>query len=300
MTANDRHPLAEQIRSCLPPSLAARYTVCAAEETVSTNTDLKQYAAQACADGAAVAPTVLLARAQSGGRGRMGRSFLSPGGTGLYMSILLTPDMPAREALLLTTATAVACAEAAESLLTHTGASQAAPIGIKWVNDLYLHDKKICGILAEASLSSDSDTFAWAVIGIGINLAPPSGGFPKELSQTAGALLPYAPQDPSPLLCRLAAEILLRLDRYLSAAQKPYLLDAYRRRSVLDGRAVSVRPMGSLSDEALPAVVRGIDDDFGLQVVFEDGTETVLTSGEVLLSERDGTQQSARPSVHLR
>ena len=304
MTDTARHPLAEQLRACLPPAVAARYDVCAVDETVSTNTDLKHLAAAVTGRGEKIRPTLLLARTQSGGRGRMGRSFHSPVGTGLYMSILLAPAMPAREALLLTTAAAVACAEGADAVLADMHkcgcGGEPARVGIKWVNDLYLQGKKICGILAEASLSADAGALAWAVIGMGINLTPPDGGFPEALSHTAGALLTGIPADADALLCRLGADILVRLDRYLTAEVRPYVLDAYRSRSILDGRAVTVRPMSSLGGEERPAVVRGIDDDFGLRVVYEDGEETTLSSGEVVMRDGDGILQSARASVHLR
>ena len=302
MTDTARHPLAEQIRACLPSAVAARYTVCAVDETVSTNTDLKHLAAAVTGRGEKIRPTLLLARTQSGGRGRMGRSFHSPVGTGLYMSILLAPAMPAREALLLTTAAAVACAEGADAVRSELDQTTAARVGIKWVNDLYLQGKKICGILAEASLSADAGALAWAVIGMGLNLTPPDGGFPEALSHTAGALLSQIPEDTDPdaLLCRLAADILVRLDRFLCMDEKPYVLDAYRSRSILDGRAVTVRPMSSLGGEERPAVVRGIDDDFGLRVVYEDGEETTLSSGEVVMRDGDGILQSARASVYLR
>ncbi|MBO5671483.1 MAG: biotin--[acetyl-CoA-carboxylase] ligase, partial [Clostridia bacterium] len=185
MTALQSHPLAQAIAAQLPDSLRTVFRICAADEVTSTNTILKETAAAAIAEGTTIIPTVLLARRQSGGRGRMGRSFHSPDGTGLYMSVLLTPDIRPCDAALLTTAAAVACAEASDTARGNADEG----VGIKWVNDLYLHDRKFCGILAEAALTPTADAFSWAVIGIGINLLPPTGGFPDEIADTACALL---------------------------------------------------------------------------------------------------------------
>lgn len=301
MSYTEAHPLAQRIKAALPPHLGAQFRVCAAEEITSTNTVLKACAAQAIAENVPITPTVLLARTQSSGRGRMGRSFHSPSGTGLYMSILLVPSVAPAEALLLTTAMAAAAAEAADAIRRQYTTSTET-IGIKWVNDLYLEDKKICGILAEAALTPDASSMSWAVIGIGINILPPKDGFPAELSHSAGALFPYGcPIDADDVLASLAADIVRRLQCYLDPAQVPTVLDCYRKRSVLDGRAVLVRPAGSLGGAEIPAAVLGIDDSFGLRVRYADGQETVLSSGEVVLCDDCGipSAQTARASVHL-
>ncbi len=296
MTALQSHPLAQAIAAQLPDSLRTVFRICAADEVTSTNTILKETAAAAIAEGTTIIPTVLLARRQSGGRGRMGRSFHSPDGTGLYMSVLLTPDIRPCDAALLTTAAAVACAEASDTV--RGNADEA--VGIKWVNDLYLHDKKFCGILAEAALTPSADAFSFAVIGIGINLLPPTGGFPDEIADTACALLDAdSLVDTDVLLSNLCADILARLMRCLAPSQRNTVLDRYRQRSMLDGRAVLVRPASSLGGAEIPATVTGISDDFGLCVRYENGEEAILSSGEVVLQDGGGTVQSARASVHL-
>ena len=300
MTALQSHPLAGRISAQLPPSLRTAFRICAADEVTSTNTVLKEAAAAAIAEGTKIIPTVLLARRQSGGRGRMGRSFHSPDGTGLYMSVLLTPDIRPCDAALLTTAAAVACAEACDSVRGDADGT----VGIKWVNDLYLGDKKFCGILAEAALTPTADAFSWAVIGIGINLLPPTDGFPDAIANTACALFDELSSmgmgmETDDVLSRLCADITVQLTHCLAPSQRAAVLNLYRRRSILDGRAVLVRPASSLGGAELPAVVTGISDDFGLCVRYENGEEAVLSSGEVVLSEGDRTVQSARASVHL-
>lgn len=295
MTALQSHPLAQAIAAQLPDSLRTVFRVCAADEVTSTNTILKETAAAAIAKEQPIIPTVLLARRQSGGRGRMGRSFHSPDGTGLYMSVLLTPDIRPCDAALLTTATAVACAEATDAICKN------GTVGIKWVNDLYLHDRKFCGILAEAALTPTADAFSFAVIGIGINLLPPTGGFPTEIADTACALLDAdSIADTDALTSCLCADILVRLMCFLAPSQRDTVLAIYRQRSILDGRAVLVRPASSLGGAEIPATVTGISDDFGLCVRYENGEEAVLSSGEVVLQDSGNSVQSARASVHLR
>ncbi len=298
----ESHPLAAQIKAALPPALSSRFRICAADEVTSTNTVLKEYAAAAVTGSQQITPTVLLARKQTGGRGRLGRTFHSPNGTGLYMSILLVPTVPPAEALYLTTATAAACAEAADAIRSTYGMQTRNNVGIKWVNDLYLDDKKICGILAEAAMTPAMDALSWAVIGIGINLLPPTDGFPDELSHTAGALFPSNhPIDTDTMLASLCADVVRRLMTYLESDKRAEVLAVYRQRSVLDGRAVLVRPASSLGGEEIPATVLGIDDDFGLVVRYADGTESALSSGEVVVSGDGGVSamQTARASVHL-
>ena len=114
------------------------------DEVDSTNSVLKRMAAEGAPQG-----SVLIAERQSAGRGRMGRSFYSPPGTGLYMSLLLRPCMEAQRATLVTTSAAVAVAEAIERL-----AGEAAQI--KWVNDVLFHGRKVCGILTEAGMDFES------------------------------------------------------------------------------------------------------------------------------------------------
>ena len=140
------------------------------EETQSTNTALRALAEAGAPEG-----TVYIAQSQTGGRGRMGRSFFSPAGTGLYLSLLLRPTTwePARAAQL----TAAAAAAMCEAIREVTGKEP----GIKWVNDLLLDGKKVCGILTEASFSMESGVLEYAVLGLGVNVYPPEGGFPKEL-----------------------------------------------------------------------------------------------------------------------
>lgn len=222
------------------------------EHVDSTNTALKRMALEGAPAG-----TVLIARRQSGGRGRMGRHFYSPEG-GLYMSILLRQEDPTR----LTIAAATAAAEAAEQLCGR-------PVGIKWVNDLYLDGHKVCGILAERITGIDD----CVVVGFGVNIAEPAGGFPPEAGP-AGALLSTALPDAAE---RLAADILERFCCYAQSAPAAYM-PGYRARSILDGKTVEWKQ----GDTPCQGTVLGIADNGGLRVLTAEG-ERVLSSGEVTL-----------------
>ena len=173
----------------------------------STNTVLKALAA----DGAG-ANLALVAEHQTAGRGRMGRSFCSPSGTGLYFSLLLRPKVPAAEAMSMTACAAVAVSRTIEEL---TGRSTR----IKWVNDILIGQKKVCGILTEAGIDGETGMLRYAVIGVGINVREPEGGFPPEIAGIAGAVLDRE-QIPD-IRCRLAAGVLDRLYEYTLAPDDP-------------------------------------------------------------------------------
>ena len=236
----------------------------------STNTALK-----AMADAGADAGLALIAAEQTAGRGRMGRSFFSPAGSGLYMSLLLRPAVPAAQAVRLTACAAAAAAEAIEEL---SGRSA----GIKWVNDIYLDGKKVCGILTETRADGADSSLRYAVIGLGVNLREPEGGFPEELRPIAGAVFPGG--DIPELRCRLAAGILDRLADYAADPDDPAILEAYRRRSFLPGRQISIHVPGR---EPQSAEALGVNEDYSLRVRLPDGSERDLVFGEVSVRNAD-------------
>ena len=235
----------------------------------STNTVLKQLAESGEAEG-----TVLLAEEQTAGRGRMSRSFFSPPRSGLYMSLLLRPHLSAQLSTRITACAAVAVAEAIEEL---TGCRAE----IKWVNDVLVDGKKVCGILTEGSIDCESGLMHYAIVGIGINIRPPEGDFPAELRQIAGAL-PAAP-DGEDLRCRLAAAVLDRLMDLYEQLPEGDCYEAYKSRSCLIGRQINILP---LEGEPVPATAIGVERDFSLRVRLTDGTEKCLSSGEVSVRAR--------------
>ena len=168
------------------------------EEVTSTNNVLREQALAGAPEG-----TVLIAQRQSAGRGRRDHSFFSPPDSGLYMSFLLRPAFSAQAALLLTTCAAVATALAIEEV---TGVETQ----IKWVNDVFCRGKKVCGILTEGDVDLETGGMRYAVVGIGVNLYPPAGGFPPELAQ-AGAVFLEKPT--GALRCQLAGSLLNQIGR---------------------------------------------------------------------------------------
>ena len=231
-------------------------TACVFEEVTSTNAVLKEYARQG-----APAFTCVVAAAQSAGRGRGDHTFYSPAGTGIYLSILLRPDKSFSPADITATAAVAAC-EAIEEL---TGVTAE----IKWLNDIYVNGKKVAGILAECFFEADAPT---VVLGIGVNLLPPTNGFPQEIAHRAGAVLEKSRQ--RFLRERMAIGFFHRLEAHLRHAPNVYA--AYRQRSFLLGKCVTW--------EGKTATVRDILPDFRLDLELADGTHRYLDSGEVSLS----------------
>ncbi len=211
---------------------------------------------------------LIVARTQSGGRGRMGRSFFSPEG-GLYMSLLLRPEMSPSEAITLTTAAAVAVCRVIDSM---TGQR----CEVKWVNDVYLRGRKVCGILSESEIADGK--LSYAVLGIGVNLVPPEGGFPEDIKNRAGAVFDHIEKDADNAL---AAGIVNEFMRIYKGGGSH--LDEYRQRSFLIGREVDV--MRIADGERRPATAVAIDDECRLIVRYHDGSEEALGSGDVSVRE---------------
>lgn len=232
------------------------------KSTESTNTVLKELASRGKPEG-----TVLFALEQTAGKGRFTRRFSSPPDSGVYMSLLLRPGLPAAQAALITTAAAVAVCEAAEAL-------SGRKTGIKWVNDVLIDGRKICGILTEASVDIESGNIDYAVLGIGLNAYEPSGGFPEEIKSIAGSIFP---EKCTGLKDRLAAQVIKNfMKHYRRLSDKTYI-DSYRRHCIVPGRRITVLKNG----EPHPAKALGIDNDCRLLVRYEDGREESLSSGEI-------------------
>lgn len=235
----------------------------------STNTVLKEMAEHRAKEG-----TILIANEQTAGKGRMSRPFYSPAGTGVYLSFLLRPTFSPQKSLYITTAAAVAVAEAIEAV-----SDKAAMI--KWVNDVYLDGKKTCGILTEASFDMENRQLAYAVLGIGINLREPVGGFPEELRPIVTSVFNDATYSPDGR-DRLVAELISRFwGFYRHLTDKPFL-KSYQERSLLRGRDVYVIN----GSEKTPAHALDVDDEFRIHVRYEDGHEEWIQSGEISVKPR--------------
>lgn len=246
-------------------------------ETVdSTNTLLIRKAKDGCPEIAAA-----IAAEQTAGKGRRGRSFYSPVNTGVYLSLLLRPKMEAAESLSMTTAAAVAVSVAIEKVFHK-------PVRIKWVNDVYCEGKKVVGILTEAAARPGSSMLDYAVVGIGVNIWEPEGGFPEEIRQIAGSILKRDERRKEPVRSQIAAEILNQfLDLYPSLGKYGYM-EEYRQRSMVLGQQVKILDVNHEPVPGEPYVtVKGIGDHAELFVEYPDGHQRTLLSGEVSIRPKE-------------
>ncbi len=228
-------------------------------ETSSTNDELKRLALSGEKN------TVLfIAESQTAGRGRKGRSFFSPKNTGIYMSLLLHPDLSPEECTLITPLCAVAVAEAIENV-TDIKAD------IKWVNDIFVGGKKVAGILTEGSFTQRGADYI--IAGIGINLAMPEEGFPEEIRDIAGSLTEKADS----LREMLIAETVNRFMYHLSRIKSRDFIPLYRDRLFFLGNEITVLSL----DGNYRATAVDIDSYCRLIVKTEDGEIKILGSGEI-------------------
>lgn len=229
----------------------------------STNTFLKKAAAQGAAH-----KTVVIADCQSAGRGRMGRVFQSTAGQGIYLSLLLRPDVPPEELLAVTGMAAVAVCRAIRRCCH-------APVRIKWVNDILLHGRKLCGILAESVIVGDRICL---VIGVGINVSQTREDFTPEVARLATSLAMEGYTLSREALSAALVEELFRLaDEMVDI--KTNWIDEYRAACVNPGR--EARLVWSETEETVQ--VLDVDGRFGLVVRRENGAVDVIRTGEVSL-----------------
>ncbi len=245
------------------PYLKSKVDLILPKDVGSTNTLLRELALQGAPHG-----TVALADKQSAGRGRRGRGFLSPEG-GIYLSILLRPELSAAQGVRLTIAACVGVCRAIKAVCGLDG-------DIKWVNDIFLHGKKICGILTEGGAGLESGLLDYAVVGVGLNYRAPAGGFPPELADIAGSLYSPAEQPPLPR-GRMAATLIDSLMEALADPEDEAIMAEYRNRSLAPGKRVLVLREGSQR----PALAQAILSDGSLLVRYDDGATEALFSGEV-------------------
>ena len=235
-------------------------------ETIdSTNTRAKELAAQGAPAG-----TVLIADHQTGGRGRRGRSFHSPAGTGIYMSLILRPNCAPTELMHLTCAAAVAACDGVEA------ACGIRP-GIKWTNDLVYGQRKLAGILTELGLSPRG-TVDYAIIGIGINCCQEITDFPEEIRSIAGSLhtVTGQPIDRAKVAAALLDAFWNTNENLLTG--KETIMNRYRSDCITLNRQISVVAADGAVRHGLAL---DIDGDGALLVRFDDGTENYVNSGEV-------------------
>ena len=231
------------------------------ESVDSTNTFLRRLANEGAPEG-----TVVIADRQTAGRGRMGRSFFSAPGVGVYLSVLLRPNLPPDALMTLTAQAAVAVSDAIHDIC-------GVMPDIKWVNDLLLDGRKICGILTELGFDAAHGTVSTAIIGVGVNCNQLPTDFPEELRPIAGSIR-MATGDVTPR-DRLTAALI----RKLSELPKLDWYDAYRRSCITIGKQIC------FSDRSGAHLAEALDigRNAELRVRMGDGTVYCLNSGEATL-----------------
>ena len=250
----------EEITALLPETYHNIYWFDSIE---STNTEAKKMAQAGAPHG-----TVLIADRQTGGRGRMGRSFASPAGMGIYMSVILRPERRASELMHLTCAVAVAMCDAIQSV---TGFRSQ----VKWINDLIACGKKLGGILTELSLVPGTDMVDFAIVGVGINCLQEQEDFPEELQDIAISLASVTePFNRAELAAAMVASFGAM---YHLLPQKESLMACYRRDCCTLGQDIYL----IRGETKTPCRALDVDNEGGLSVVFPDGTTEIVTSGEV-------------------
>lgn len=208
---------------------------------------------------------VILANQQTAGKGRLGRSFFSPKDSGLYMSILLKPQIPLEEAIHFTITAALAVCLAVEECTDLTPQ-------IKWVNDIFVNGKKVCGILTEAISDFETGFAQSVIIGIGVNVKTPPSAFPEELKNIAVSLNNSALQRN-----RLAASVLNHFFKLNGQNNFESVRREYKNRLFILGKTITYTRGG----ESFTALAEDINSQGNLIVRFTDGTSDVLRSGEI-------------------
>ncbi len=253
-----------QIQSYLQAECPWRDTLYWYDTIDSTNTRAKELAKAGAPHG-----TVVIAGHQSAGRGRMGRSFNSDAGMGVYLSVLLRPGCKPEQLMHLTCAAAVAACQAVEK------AAGIRP-AIKWINDLILSNKKLGGILTELSIDPGSDTVAYAIVGIGINCRQAKEDFPLPLQDIATSLKMATGKDISPALLSAALiDALVQMDRQLLTRQS-HIMGTYKENCITLGKEV----MLNRADTVQYAKAVDLNETGSLLVQFPDGTTQWVQSGE--------------------
>ncbi len=211
--------------------------------------------------------SVVIADKQEAGKGRLGRVFVSPPHSGIYLSLIIRPEFNIETSQFLTSCIAVAVSEAIDNIC-------GCETKIKWVNDIYLNSKKICGILTEASISFESNSLEYVIIGIGVNVGSIKKSLSSELLEIASSIEDELGKNFSRSI--IIAEILNRVDFHLANIKSLNFMKRYKHRSFIIGKEILV----STNKLQKKAIALDINDKAGLVVKYEDGKIETLNTGE--------------------
>ena len=251
-----------KIISQIPAECPWRDTLYWYDTIDSTNTKARALAKDGAPHG-----TVLIADRQTAGRGRLGRSFVSPEGAGVYLSVILRPRCSPAQLMHLTCAVGVAICDAVEK------AAGIRP-GVKWINDIVWQKKKLGGILTELSVDPKTGMIDYAVVGVGINCL--QAEFPKELESIVSSLATAGKPVSTDTMAAGVIESLWQMDRLL-LTEKEHLMERYRSLCITLGQDIRIlQPEVTLTGKALK-----IDSDGALIAQLSDGSQITVNSGEV-------------------
>ena len=212
--------------------------------------------------------SIIVSEEQTLGRGRLGRKFFSPEKTGIYMSMLIHPDINLEDATLITTATSVAVSRAIQKV---TGIKTT----IKWVNDIFIKNRKVAGILTEAATNFESGKIDWVIIGVGINFNTPLNSFPEDLKEIATSIFEERPDEIT--RNRLIGEIINEVMALINPIDADNFMEEYKEKSMVIGKDIIVKE----KDNDFIATAIDIDRKGQLIIRCKDGEVKKLHSGEI-------------------
>lgn len=249
------------------------------KEVDSTNNEAKRLIMEDKSFG-----TIIFAQKQNSGKGRRGRAFSSPAGDSIYVSFILEPLLDVKDSLLITVAASVAVARAVEQIGILDGTSLNPKI--KWVNDVYLENKKICGILTEAVSDVESGQIQSLVLGIGLNVNININDFPKDLKNIVGTVNtpPGRRNKFAALIINEVFRVQKEINQYASnRSDEPVFMDEYRQRSMILGNNIYI----IRDEERIEAKAIDIDRHGGLWVRYKNGKTELLNTGEISIRIND-------------
>lgn len=227
-------------------------------------------------------PDIIIANEQEQGRGRLGREFYSPKGTGIYCSFILDPFIKIENSILVTVAASVAVSRAIEKVTKKD-------TRIKWINDIYIDDKKVCGILTEAVTDFETGIIGKIILGIGINFNTPSESFPDEITDRASSV--FMDDTFGVTRNQLIAQLIIEIDECMNDIENDEIIRYYRNKSLVLGKMLEITYFGQ--EKPIQGKAVDIDRNGFLIIETKNGLLT-LNSGEVSIrqnkEERDEVQ----------
>jgi len=250
------------VQNLIEKYLNEKKTVKYFEKITSTNTVLKELAQSGEPEN-----TILLSEHQTAGRGRLGKTFFSPSGCGVYLSYLLRPEIKPKDSVFITVAAAVSMVRAIESIFN-------VKTQIKWVNDIYYNNKKLCGILTEGKILNQN-TLSYAVLGVGVNIKTPPDGYPEDFAYKTTNLEKITGEISDDKKWKLIGEFINNFDKVFSDKSFSYVKE-YKEASCIIDCEIEI-----LSGE-YKGIAHVVDiDERARLIVKKDGKTILLDSGDI-------------------